>query len=321
MAEVASRAPSQPAAVLGLTFLVIGLTFALPYKLVPTEQVEEASKFWASEVANVYACAAWAGWAHFIFAFRGQAGALARIKDGFSPARFLAYACCVLFSIVILYLLRSAMGVALFGAIVWVYFIDHFIKAERSFEGQSTAMRWLNSYQTLIAFSWLSVILLDIANVGDHRWVIWTVSLMLALVMLVCGGWNKLANGDERGPLLSLFFIAEALVWGTFGQFGGPNFLAGVYVFHIAAGSYFHYFGSYFFANAKSQGKDRYVSAIVVVSVNVAVVGLGFAVVRIEGLSWLVPLLGIQWFTLWVGLHLVVSDLFLVIKAWRLAKT
>ena len=324
MPDAPTRSPAQPAVVLGLTFLLIGLTFALPKTLVPLAGRTAMSDFLTPETANVYACVAWAGWAHFIFAFRGQSHALSRIRDDFRSGRVITYALCIVLTISALLLLRWAMGVAVFGAVVWVYFIDHFLKAEKSFEGKSpprepVLIRWLTSYQPLLTFGWLSVVLLNVGNIDSNRWGLWSVSLVLGLIVLAFGGWRNLAAGNVRSPLLSLFFTAEALVWGTFARYGGPLFLNGVYVFHIAAGSYFHYLGSYFVANARSNSKDAWLTIQSILLINLAIIALGYFVAHSESLNWLSPILGIQWFTLWVALHLVSSDLFPSVKSWRIA--
>jgi hypothetical protein len=316
MAESPARSVAQPGVVLGLTFLLIGLTFALPYKLIPESVLSKTSENMSLEVANVYAVVAWAGWAHFLFAFRGQSTAFSRSNDPDRFRKLAGYGFVVALAAIALFGLRWLMGTMLFSAIVWVYFIDHFIKAEQTFEGTRVKrpgffMRWLASYQPLITFAWLSAVLLNVGNMNSDPWLLWSVSLALAVVVLVFGGWRKLTSGDARGPLLCLFFIAEALVWGTYSQFGGPMFLTGVYVFHIAAGSYFHYLGSYFYANAKSRGNGL----LPILAVNAALIGLGLLVVYHDAFHWLTPVLGIEWFTLWVGLHLVSSDVFPYLRA------
>ena len=274
------------------------------------------------EVANVYACAAWAGWAHFFFAFRGQGNALVRIRDEARNGRLIAYVACIMLIIVALLGLRWASGPSIFGGVVWIYFIDHFLKAEQAFEGKghaskSTLVRWLTSYQPLLTLGWLSAVLLNIADVTSHHWILWGVSLFLGAVVLVFGGWRNLTTGDARGPLLSLFFVGEALVWGAFRQYGGQMFFTGVYVFHVAAGSYFHYFGSYFVASARTRTKDKLLTFQSILAINVVIIALGYLVVHQEWLPWLSPILGVQWFTLWVAVHLVTSDLFPSIKSWR----
>lgn len=318
MPEALHSSPARPAVVLGLTFLLVGLTFALPFSLVPSSEASRLSGQFSPEIANVYACVAWAGWAHFLFAFRGQGNALARMRDDLRSRRIAAYAACVGITVASLLGLRWLGGPALFGAVVWVYFIDHFLKAERSFEGktgnQPPWSRWRSSYQVLLTFAWLSVVLLNVGGIDSHPWILWGISVALGVAVLALGGWQDLAAGRARGPLLALFFVGEALVWGTFSRYGGPMFLTGVYVFHIAAGSYFHYLGSYFVANARSGGRDALLHPITILLANLAIVGLGSAVARWDALRWLYPILGIPWFSLWVGMHLVTSDVFPVIK-------
>lgn len=320
MPETTPRSSAQPAVVLGLTFLFIGLTFALPHLLIPQQESNAMSEFLSPETANVYACVAWAGWAHFLYAFRGQGNALARVRDESRNGRLTAYVVCIALTIAVLVSVRWAVGPALFGAVTWVYFIDHFIKAEQAFEGkfpakESFLVRWLSSYQPLLTFGWLSVVLMNVGNIDSQSWALWSISLVLAAIVLTFGGWRKMTQGDARSPLLSLFFIAEALVWGTFSHYGGPMFLFGVYVFHIAAGSYFHYLGSYFVANAKA--KDKLLTPLAILGINVAIIAIGYFVARTDWLRWLVPIFGIQWFTLWVAVHLVLSDLFPSIKRWK----
>jgi hypothetical protein len=160
-------------------------------------------------------------------------------------------------------------------------------------------------------------VLLNIGGIDSQQWVLLGVSLALGVMVLAFGGWRKLVDGDARSPLLALFFIAEGLVWGTYSRYSGPMFLTGVYIFHIAAGSYFHYLGSYFVAHARAGAKDVLLHPLAILTVNFAIVALGFAAARSAALGWLDPILGVQWFTLWVAVHLVTSDLFPAVKRWR----
>lgn len=315
----AKQSPAQPAVVLGLTFLLIGLTFALPILLVPNPGRHGISPLWSAPVSNAYACAAWAGWAHFLYAFRGQGKALTSIKDEWKGKRLWLAALCLVAAVALLVLVRWSMGTALFSGLVWVYFIDHFAKAERTFEGLPlTSNRWLSSYQPLLAFAWLSVLLLEVGQIGSQPWLVWIISLVLAAFVLFSGGWKRLTSGDSRGPLLSLFFVGEALIWSTVGHSGGgPTALAGVYVFHIAAGSYFHYLGSYFFAASKAHKTTKASTYLSILAVNLGVFALGYLTMTQPWMKWLNPILGVEWFTLWVAVHLVASDLFPWLKTWR----
>lgn len=301
------------AGALGLTFLMIGLTFAFPLRLVTLAEQEGFSKDLAMEASNVYALVAWSGWAHFLFAFQGQSRSLVKLGS----KKLVSFGLLLAATIAALTGLRSLLGMTLFGAITWAYFIDHFLKAEAVFGGTSAPKgikRWIELAQPLLSFGWLTAVLMNVNRVIDYPWLIWIVSAFLGVISLIGGGWDKLVNGDSRITLLSLFFIAESAVWGTFGRYGGPAFLMGVYVFHIAAGSYFHYFGAYFFAYRKAEGKSAWRAFATVLLVNLAVWTAGYAVAMLPVLELLRPILSIQWFTLWVATHLVASDLFPLIK-------
>jgi len=97
-------------------------------------------------------------------------------------------------------------------------------------------------------------------------------------------------------------------------MYGGPVFRTGVYIFHIAAASYFHYLGSYIYAFERSSGVDRWLTPIAIVGVNFVLILLGWAAARFVSMSWLTPVIGIQWFTLWVAVHLVSSELLQLFK-------
>lgn len=307
--------------VLGLTFLIIGLTFALPIRLVPGEASGIAATTLSNETANVYACTAWAGWAHFIYAFRGQGRSLLVNRDAITLSRLGVFLFVLVAAIAGLVAIRSAIGPAVFGSLAWIYFIDHFIKAERSFQGSrpthvSIYKRIAANYQVLMAFAWLSFVLLNVGEVIQRPWLLWLGTVVFGSAILILGGWQSLLQGRSRSPLLALFFVGEAAVWGVVGQYSGPVFLTGVYIFHIAAGSYFHYLGSYFYGADRSRGADRWLSPLAIVAVNLAVLALGFSVQSGDLLGWLRPLFGIEWFTLWVAVHLVASDVFPPLKSW-----
>ena len=304
---------TRPAIALGITFLLIGLSYALPIRLLPDAASNAMPGNLPPEVLNVYACVAWAGWAHFVFAFRGQAFGLRKLP--FGSKRDAWFVGAVFIALSALISLRSLVGVSLFGTLVWVYFIDHFLKSEQYFEApQEISSRWRTSYRPVLAFAWVSVVLLNIGEIDSRRWTLIGVSIAVAFVVLATGGWKEFREGQVRGPLLSFFFIGEALVWGIFSAYSGPVFRTGVYIFHIAAASYFHYIGSYLYAVEHSRGNDRLLGPVGIIALNLAVIVVGIAVGRIGLLSWLTPIVGIQWFTLWVGLHLISSDPFPIFK-------
>lgn len=320
MSAIAKEAPAQPAVVLGLTLLLIAISFALPVALVPQANLDPAFESYSPDVLNVYACVAWAGLAHFLYAYWGQVRAIGQSRE--SPVRLLVAVVIFLICLGLLFGTRLFLGLAKFGAIVWLYFIDHFIKAEQTFEGVKIGepypwKRWFGLYQNLLTFGWLTIVLNNAWSILSYPWLNWIVSVVLGGIVLAFGGLKKLRSGDPRGTLLSLFFVAESLIWGTVGMRAGEMFLNGVYVFHVAAGSYFHYLGSYFYAQSKVRDGSLMVKTVVIVLVNVIIFAIGYCVAQFDQLSVLVPVFGIEWFTLWVGVHLVMSDLFPTIRKWK----
>ncbi len=297
---------SRPALSIGLSFLLIGLGYAFPLPLV----AHAPDRMWAGQMApeilNLYALTAWMGQAHFFYAFRGQARTLAK-----QPERSTIFYALVGLTLLELIGLRALIGVGLFSALVWIYFIAHFAKSERVFQSNQSPDApavALAYYQPVLAFTWLSLVLFNVGHVDAHSWILLAVTVALAAVVLAMGGWKALSSVNARFTVLALFLLGECLVWGTYGRYMTPAFRVGVYVFHIAAASYFHYLGSYFFAGARS--RDALLRPAGIIAVNLAVIALGWTSGFFAWLHWLTPLLGIEWFTLWVALHLVASDLF-----------
>jgi hypothetical protein len=297
---------SRPTLSLALTFLLMGIGYAFPLPLVAHAPARMWAGQMAPEVLNLYALTAWMGQAHFFYAFRGQAKALAK-----QPERGILFYALVALTLLELIGLRLLIGVGLFSALVWIYFIGHFAKSERVFQSsqfQEQKTIHLACYQPVIAFAWLTLVLFNIGHLDTRPWLLIVITLVLAAFVLVFGGWKALSSGNARFTVLALFLLGECLVWGTYGRYMSPAFRVGVYVFHIAGASYFHYLGSYFFGSARTS--DPLLRPGAIVAVNLAVILAGWASGFIAWLHWLTPLLGLEWFTLWVALHLVGSDLF-----------
>jgi hypothetical protein len=307
---VISRNPSpllsRPALSIALSFLLIGLGYAFPLPLVPHAPAKMWAGQMAPEILNLYALTAWMGQAHFFFAFRGQAKALAK-----QPKLSVIFYVLIALALLVLVVLRMLIGVGLFSALVWIYFIGHFARSERVFQSVRSDPAntiTLAYYQPVLSFAWLTLVLFNIGRIDAHSWLLLGVTLALAVVILCFGGWKALSSGNARFTVLALFFLGECLVWGTYGRYMTPAFRVGVYVFHIAAASYFHYLGSYFFGRARTG--DPLLRPAAVVGVNLAVIVLGWASGFVIWFNWLTPLLGLEWFTLWVAMHLIASDLF-----------
>jgi hypothetical protein len=314
LTQSAGQPSSRPWLALALTFLLLGLGFSLPFSLVKSVPSGIWSGAISPEVLNLYALTAFAGWAHFLYAGRGQWGALARLKWQWRAG----YCALVAVALAILVGLRALLGVGLFSALVWIWFIAHFVRAEVVFAGdllpRSTGA-WRTSLPTVVSFAWLSAVLFDVGHIQEHRWLLFMGTLVLAGVVLTFGGWRQLFHGGQKLALIALFFLGESLVWGTYGAYMTPAFRTGVYVFHVAGASFFHYMGSY--AYGRERTRDRLLAIGPILLVNVCVIALGWAVSAtwpvpaIQSVQWvLTPILGIGWFTLWVGLHLAASEIF-----------
>jgi hypothetical protein len=314
-ANSASQASSRPWLALALTFLLIGIGYSLPFALVKDVPPGLWSGAIAPEVLNLYALTAFAGWAHFLYAGRGQRGALAR----FSGRWRVSYWALVTAVLAVLVGLRALLGVGLFSALVWIWFIAHFVKAEVVFAGDAVAGKrsaWRTSLPPVAAFAWLTAVLFNAGHIQQNRWLLLAGTLALAAAVLALDGWKQLFSGGQKLPLIALFFLGEALVWGTYGAYMTPAFRVGVYVFHVAGASFFHYMGSY--AYGRDRTGDRWLGIGPILAVNLGVIALGWATAA----GWpapavgvaLTPVLGVGWFTLWVALHLAASDL---LPVWR----
>jgi hypothetical protein len=253
-------------------------------------------------VLNLYALVAFLGWAHFFYAWQGQWKASGRLTQ----SRRVLYWSMVLVVLALLVATRGLLGVAVFSLLVWVYNIAHFIKAEVFFAGVRERSRF---YSPVIAFAWFTLVLFRVEVMGRPAVAVGG-SLLLAVVLLVAGDWKFLAEGQVRLPLLTYFLLGESLVWTAYGKYMSPAFRVGIYVFHIAGASFFHYLSSYFYA----RGRGWLTSPITIVGVNVAFLCAGYGVAHVAVLGWAAVWLAPQWFTLWVALHLVGSDL---LPWWR----
>lgn len=321
------QASSRPLLALGLTFLFLGLGYGLPFPLVRRLPAGLWDGQIAPEVLNLYALTAFAGWAHFVFAWRGQWGAIRRLSTAWRLGYFGLIAACLCALVV----LRKYLGVSLFSALAWIWFIGHFVKAELIFSGapasrggtsgseprfSQRAASYFASLQPVLAFAWFTLVLFDVGQIQERRWALFAGCLILGGVMLATGGWKSLFEGSQGLPAVALFFLGESLVWGTYGPYMTPAFRIGVYVFHVAGASFFHYLGSY--AYGRERTGDRGLGLDRIAAVNLALVFLGWSV----GAGWpsthfstaLTPVLGIGWFTLWVALHQAASDL---LPWWR----
>ncbi len=157
-------AASRPWLALALTFLFLGIGYALPVPLAPAPPPGMWQGSIAPEVLNLYALTVYAGWAHFFYAWRGQFFGTTRLPRRSRTLYWIAVA----LGISLLILARSLLGVGLFSALVWIWFIGHFVRAELFFASRSAntyPQRAKSvSWQPVLAFAWLT---LDLFQRGE----------------------------------------------------------------------------------------------------------------------------------------------------------
>ena len=210
----------------------------------------------------------WCFWVGLIFSMhgRGSGRQAASLGSGWRAM----YWGVVFFALAALAMVRSWVGVAVFSLVAWVYNIAHFIKAEVFFAGSQERK---NFYSPVVAFAWFTLVLFRVSVAGIPAVAIGG-SVLLAVVLLLAGDWKVLAEGQVRLPVLTLFLLGETLVWTAYGKYMSPAFRVGVYVFHVAGASFFHYLSSYFYA----AGRGRLMRPGAIVAVNVALLCAGYAV-------------------------------------------
>jgi hypothetical protein len=296
------KTTSRPYLALALTFLLLGIGYSLPLRLVPVPPRHIWERSLASEILNLYALTAFAGWSHFAYAWRGQWLASRR----YSCTSRIAYWATVCALLLVLLALRSWFGVAAFSLLAWVYNIAHFVKAEEFFSGvKETRSAY---YCPVAAFAWFTLCLFQIGPLSNPL-LVFAGSTALAVLTLVLGGWRMLGKGAVLLPLLTLFLFGETMVWSSYGKYMSDSFRVGIYIFHIAAASFYHYLTAYFYAESRGKGRENTLKSSAILAVNLFMILIGAATGWLHGMRWLQPLFGVEWFTLWVALHLAASDL------------
>jgi hypothetical protein len=304
--ESVRQFPGAPA--LALTFLFAGAGYACPFLLFPQNHPLNGPT--SPEVLNLYFLVAWTGLAHFIFAYSGQTKTLLRSKINL-PGKFVIG---LILGGGFLILLRQWIGLQIFSLLVWIYFIPHFVKAElhfsRTFEPRKSD-GWVLYWFPTLGFAFFSFAVFAPTAWTQNSWLLIGVSLACVAAGLVGGVHRQLRQPAlATYALLAFFFIGEGLVWGTYSKYMSPQFRQGVYIFHIAVASFYHYFRSYAFAMKKITSAELLYYWLKIVVINLAVILSGWLVVRHENWQPLQFVFGIQYFTFWVGLHLVSSDIF-----------
>jgi hypothetical protein len=308
-AAATTRSIDYRALSIALALVCAAIGYAFPLWLFPGNHVLNGTM--SPEILNMYAIVCWMGLAHFVYAYHGQAMALRK-----NPARIAPYGLSMVLAAAVLIALRHALGWMLFSIAMWVYFMPHFIKAELHFgkvlEGaQPNQRRWSVYGFPTVAFTFLSAALFCPIEIAQNHWLMLSIAAGLILLAVRAGAIQALCDKSTSGyMLLGFFLLGEGLVWAMYRQYMVFQFQEGIFVFHVALASFYHYFRSYDFAartkfKENTGGLNRYLIGIFLV--NAALLTVGAWSLRAGAAPWLFDL---SFFTFWVGLHQFSSDLF-----------
>lgn len=297
---------SAPAA-LAVTFLLLGLGYAFPVPLWPVAEGSLAVK--SPATLNLYALTAWMGLAHFFFAVTAQSRSFRR-KYGLRTVA--GFGVLLLLLWVVCYSTRNALGAVWFDGLVWVYFISHFVKAEHFFDRIQLGPRpgaWMDDVLPVAAFALLSVALIGRDLFLDRELWLLGLSLTLAGVATLPNGWRRLFDPRRSTSfVLAMFLIGEALVWGNYARFMSPTFADGVYGFHVAAASFYHYARAYA-VPLQRQAVEQWPRFRDILLINLVFVAFGWMTGMDDQAKAVHPIWDPRWFTVWVLWHLLTSDL------------
>lgn len=294
--EISKPQTTPSAWSLGLSFLLAGIGFALPLYLFPgLSYATQIGR--APEVMNLFCLVAWMGLSHFSFAYTGHIKAC--LKQKFSLPLYLII---LILSLIAFFVLRMQIGIAIFSAIAWIYFISHLIKAELYF---SNIRDWKVFLVPLFAFSFFSFALLAPDDWVRIRYLFIGVAICLSPFLAKSVRGYLKSSFSVPLLLIAMFLIGEGLIWGKYRPFMSPEFRDGVYTIHVALASFYHYFKSYHHMLLRNQG-----SISKIVAINVGIISLGVLCLRFGEATPLIFLFGAQYFTVWVFLHQWMSDCF-----------
>lgn len=247
---------------------------------------------------------------HFVYSYWGQFKGFQ--KPGIAPTRAWLFGAALLASGAALMGVNNLVGSKPFAALTWIYFIPHFIRAERLFSsaeegGKAPSRRFVFVFPTL-AFTYFTFVLFCPIALIEPRWKLIGMALAIVALAWKFGIVEQLKDKEcSQYALLACFLMAEGLTWGTYRQYMHPYFQVGIYVFHIAMASFYHYLRAYQFALHKGNAKvPLSISAILATNLALAIIAWG-------SLNYSpLPIwpLDVSTFTVWVALHLVASDIY-----------
>lgn len=292
--------------------LLTGLAYALPFALYPTTHAFNGPT--SPEILNLNFLVGWMGLAHFVYAYYGQAKALSRARKKIAP--FLAL---LIVGAAALLTLRHFLGYMMFSFLMWIYFLPHFVRAEILFTNtlnekpEASASAGVYIFPAL-AFAFFTFALFGPVEIISNRWNL----ILLAEVTIGAGFALNLRRQLKdkqlsKYALLAVALIAEGMVWATYRQYMVFQFQQGIYVFHIAMASFYHYLRSYDYACRMGISRGQPVNKMFVpgiLAVNVSVIAIAYGLTNYFADAPTRFVFDVSFFTFWVGLHQYASDVF-----------
>ncbi|CAN5535886.1 hypothetical protein BH11CYA1_BH11CYA1_48810 [soil metagenome] len=310
--QIAPRDDDHSASSLAGMLLLIGLAYALPFALYPSTHALNGPT--SPEILNLNFMVGWMGLAHFIYAYRGQAKALSRAHQKIAP--FIAL---LLVGVAVLLTLRHFLGYMLFSFLMWIYFLPHFVRAEILFTSAGTdkpeAAPSAGVYIfPALAFAFFTFALFGPVEILSNRWNLILLAEATVGVGFALNLRRQLKDKQlSKYALLAVALIAEGLVWATYRQYMVFQFQQGVYVFHIAMASFYHYLRAYEYACRMGASKGQPVSKLFlpgILAVNLGVIVIAYVLTNYFAEAPTKFVFDVSYFTFWVGLHQFASDVF-----------
>ncbi|MDQ5936808.1 MAG: hypothetical protein QG574_4144 [Cyanobacteriota bacterium erpe_2018_sw_21hr_WHONDRS-SW48-000092_B_bin.40] len=310
--QIALNEADHAAPSLAGMLLLVAMAFALPFALYPTTHTYNGPT--SHEILNLNFLVGWMGLAHFIYAYYGQAKALSWARKKIAPFLVL-----LIVGAAVLLELRQLLGYMMFSFVMWIYFLPHFVRAELLFTNtlndkpEASAKPGVYIFPAL-AFAFFTFALFGPVEFISNRW-----NLILLGEATVVAGFLLNLRQQLKDPqlskyaLLAVALIAEGLVWATYRQYMVFQFQQGVYVFHIAMASFYHYLRAYGYARRIGISKGKPVGKMFlpgILAINFGVIGVGYVLSNYFADAPTRYVFDVSYFTFWVGLHQYASDVF-----------
>lgn len=302
--------------------LLTALAYALPFSLYPATHPFNGPT--SPEILNLNFMVGWMGLAHFIYAYYGQAKALSRDHKKIAP-----YLGLLIVGVSVLLTLRHFLGYMLFSFLMWIYFLPHFVRAEILFTNTPNVKSEVAARPGVYIFPALAFAFFTFALFGpvefiSNRWNL----ILLAEATLGAGfalGLVRQLKDKQLSiyALLAVALIAEGMVWATYRQYMVFQFQQGIYVFHIAMASFYHYLRSYGYARRMGTLAGTPMNKLFlpgILAVNLSVIAIAYILANYFADAPTRFVFDVSYFTFWVGLHQYASDVFNCLKRSPIAQ-